>query len=154
MDNLTPTALDIPIITTTAREPFTGADSALMAYTIYKRFGRDTETACAAWRRMLQNSTPLTDFTMMVEVGRALYEMTLGGSASIMTVTKHTHEDEEDGRVWVFSDFEKGRKFWAEHELHYFASLHLEIRQLSDGEYKTTWEEWRNGSSNEKETSA
>jgi len=77
MTDRTPTANDIPTITTTAKETFTGADSALMAFMVYKRFGRDTDAACAAWRRMLQNSTPFADFTMLVEVGRPLYEKAL-----------------------------------------------------------------------------
>ena len=42
--------------TTTSGERFTDTDHAALARLLYKRFGRDEESFCAAWRRMLQNN--------------------------------------------------------------------------------------------------
>jgi hypothetical protein len=58
-----------PTITTTNGEQFTLKDHAKMAYMIYVRFGRDMASACAAWRRMLQNSTEEYEFAGLVEMG-------------------------------------------------------------------------------------
>lgn len=59
--------MPIHTITTTAGEPFTPSDSADLARLVYKRFGRDSEAATAAWRRMLGNSCPVADFMALVE---------------------------------------------------------------------------------------
>lgn len=58
----------VPTITTTDGTPFTGADSADLARLVYKRFGHDPEGATAAWRRMLGNSCPVSDFMALVEL--------------------------------------------------------------------------------------
>jgi hypothetical protein len=50
-------------ITTTEGTVFTHEQSADLALMIYYRFGRDMNASCAAWKRMLQNSTPVEDFT-------------------------------------------------------------------------------------------
>lgn len=49
-------------VTTTAGEAFTAADSAALALAVYRRFGRDSGAAAAAWRRLLQNGTSDRDF--------------------------------------------------------------------------------------------
>ena len=53
-------------VTMTSGEPFTAADSAKLAVAIYKRFGRDSAAAAAAWRRLLQNGTSDHDFMLLV----------------------------------------------------------------------------------------
>lgn len=55
-------AHNIQTITTTAGEPFTGEESALLAALIYKRFGYDHAAAAAAWCRLLGNSCTDTQF--------------------------------------------------------------------------------------------
>ena len=43
-------------VITTNGQPFTGEESAHLAYLVAKRFGFDWQAAAAAWRRMLGNS--------------------------------------------------------------------------------------------------
>lgn len=52
--------------TTTNGETFTREEHIDLARLIYKRFGRDSEAACAAWRRLLENQCPVTDFMALV----------------------------------------------------------------------------------------
>lgn len=49
------------MITTTNGETFTDFDHQALARLVYKRFGRDKEAFCAAWRRMLQNNAEDTE---------------------------------------------------------------------------------------------
>jgi len=53
-------------VITTSNEVFTGENSELMALLVYKRFGRNQETATAAWRRLLGNSATEADFMTLV----------------------------------------------------------------------------------------
>lgn len=53
-------------VKTTANETFTGAESAQLAALIFKRFGRNEETAAAAWRRLLQNNCTTDQFMALV----------------------------------------------------------------------------------------
>ena len=48
-------------ITTTNGERFTDTDQRALAQLMFKRFGRDPESFCAAWRRMLGNNAPDND---------------------------------------------------------------------------------------------
>jgi hypothetical protein len=57
-----PLNLDNLTVRTTARESFTGQEHREMALLVYKRFGRNLESATAAWQRMLQNSCTEQDF--------------------------------------------------------------------------------------------
>lgn len=54
-------------VTTTAGEPFTWEEHQALARMIYKRFGRNLDSACAAWRRMLENSCPVSEFAKLLE---------------------------------------------------------------------------------------
>jgi hypothetical protein len=54
-------------ITTVAHEPFTVADSEVLAALILKRFGWDTASAAAAWRRLLQNSCMDAEFEALAQ---------------------------------------------------------------------------------------
>ena len=58
----------LTVYTTNGGEPFTGRDSAILAYLVLRRFGRDVEAA-AAWRRMLGNSCSDTDFAGLAAIG-------------------------------------------------------------------------------------
>lgn len=62
LDNLT--------VITTNGNPFTGVESAHMAYLVAKRFGFDYDAAAAAWRRMLENSCPTHQFEELVRAHR------------------------------------------------------------------------------------
>ncbi len=53
-------------VITTNGQPFTGEESAHLAYLIAKRFGFNWEEAADAWRRMLMNSTPNHKFEELV----------------------------------------------------------------------------------------
>ncbi len=64
--------LDQLQVTTTAGEVFTGAESALLAHLINKRFGYDTALAATKWRNLLQNNTPDHIFAELAEVGRSM----------------------------------------------------------------------------------
>jgi hypothetical protein len=52
--------------TAPGRETFTTAESTDLARLVFKRFGRDPETAAAAWRRLLQNGCTVDDFLDLV----------------------------------------------------------------------------------------
>ena len=53
-------------VTTTSGDKFTGLQHANMAWLIYRRFGNDMAAAAAAWRRMMENSTPDHQFEELV----------------------------------------------------------------------------------------
>lgn len=53
-------------ITTTDGSVFTHEQSADLALMIYHRFGRDMNSAAAAWRRMLQNNCDNSDYIDLV----------------------------------------------------------------------------------------
>ena len=53
-------------IITTAGHPFTWAEHVELARLIYKRFGKDSSAAAAAWRRMLENTATVGDFMRLV----------------------------------------------------------------------------------------
>lgn len=53
-------------ITTTAGERFTPEDSVQLARLVLKRFGYEVPAAAAAWRRLLQNGCPDSDFEALV----------------------------------------------------------------------------------------
>lgn len=59
-------------IKTTSGERFTQADSAKLAFMIFRRFGRDYAAGAVAWRRLLQNSATDADFQALVEQGEAV----------------------------------------------------------------------------------
>lgn len=59
-------------VTTTNGQTFSGADHARMAALIFRRFGEDTAVACAAWRRLLGNSTTEADFAALAKAGADL----------------------------------------------------------------------------------
>lgn len=56
-------------ITTVCGETFTTQDSCELAFTIYRRFGRDMASAHRAWCRMLENNCSLTSFEKLVKIG-------------------------------------------------------------------------------------
>lgn len=58
--------LSKPTITTTAGESFTWEEHKALARLVYKRFGRNLDAACLAWRRLLENSCPISDFADLV----------------------------------------------------------------------------------------
>ena len=64
------TSLDI--ITANNCEVFTGYQSAKLAALVFLRFGRDEIPAIAAWRRLLQNTTPIEQFAELVNKGLAI----------------------------------------------------------------------------------
>lgn len=53
--------------TTTNGERFTDDEHRQMAKIIYKRFGRDEESFCSAWRRLLQNNAENSYIMKLVE---------------------------------------------------------------------------------------
>jgi hypothetical protein len=54
-------------VTTTAGETFTNVEHVDLARLIFKRFGKDPEEATNAWRRMLGNSCPVSNFMALVD---------------------------------------------------------------------------------------
>jgi len=63
-------SLDIVTVgTVSKRELFTGYQSAKLAALVFLRFGRDPESALAAWQRMLQNNAPRSHYEELVEKG-------------------------------------------------------------------------------------
>lgn len=61
--------LNDPAVYTTNGEPFTYQQCAQLAYLIWLRFGRNLQSAKAAWCRMLENDCPLSDFAELVRLG-------------------------------------------------------------------------------------
>ena len=57
---------------TTSGETYTYGEACGLAILIYKRFGRDSGAAAAAWRRMLQNSTTEEDFLQLIQDAKAI----------------------------------------------------------------------------------
>ena len=57
-------------ITTVDGNEFTEGHSAVLAFMVWKRWGQDTTGAAAAWRRLLQNSCPDSEFEALVTQGR------------------------------------------------------------------------------------
>ena len=53
-------------IITTAGHPFSWAEHVELARLIYKRFGKDSSAAAAAWRRMLGNNATVAEFMRLV----------------------------------------------------------------------------------------
>jgi hypothetical protein len=62
--------LDQLTVTTTNGTPFTGKQSADLAWLVYLRFGCDEFDALQAWRRLLQNNCGLNQFVALVDEGR------------------------------------------------------------------------------------
>lgn len=62
--------LNDPAVYTTIGEPFTYGQCAQLAYLIWLRFGRNMESARAAWSRMLENDSSLADFAELVRLGQ------------------------------------------------------------------------------------
>jgi hypothetical protein len=58
-------------VTTTAGERFTEREHERLAALIWKRFGWNTESAAAAWRRMLGNSCTDAAFVSLAQMGAA-----------------------------------------------------------------------------------
>lgn len=56
-------------VKTTNGETFTGADSCVLAFLIYKRFGRDPVLAASKYRDMLGNSCPEAQFCILAALG-------------------------------------------------------------------------------------
>jgi hypothetical protein len=56
-------------VTTTNGEIFTAVEHVDLARLIHKRFGRDIESACAAWRRLLENNTTVSQFKELLYYG-------------------------------------------------------------------------------------
>ena len=54
-------------IKTTSGETFSYHNSCLMAYLVYLRFGRDLDSATAAWNRLLQNNCTKDQFFGLVD---------------------------------------------------------------------------------------
>jgi hypothetical protein len=57
-------------VMTTAREEFTGSDSADLAWLLYRRFGRDFVAAHVAWCRLLQNNCTVRQFSDLAVASR------------------------------------------------------------------------------------
>lgn len=57
------------MVTTTARESFSRAESAALAFLIFKRFGRDLALVAFKWRAILVNSCDDTQFLTLVVEG-------------------------------------------------------------------------------------
>ncbi len=74
-DNL---RLEQKSIYATSGEKFSGAESATMAFLIYKRFGRDLQLATNKWKEMLGNSTSQEQFLYLVQQGERLYNVLTG----------------------------------------------------------------------------
>lgn len=54
---------------TTTGEPFTDADHALLAALVFIRFGRETATAAAAWRRLFGTACPDPEYAQLAGYG-------------------------------------------------------------------------------------
>lgn len=65
-------------VETTAKEVFSGCESAVMAFLIYKRFGRNVPLSHRKWMQLLQNNCEAKDFWMLVETGENLYNVLVG----------------------------------------------------------------------------
>jgi hypothetical protein len=61
-------------ITTTNGESFTYQDSCNLAFQIFRRFGRDMESAHRAWMRLLENNCRFSDFQKLVLTGKISFE--------------------------------------------------------------------------------
>lgn len=85
-------ATDNHSVTTTYGEVFTAREHQLMACMIYKRFGRDSEVAAAAWRRLLGNSCTESAFMELVQAGDRDYQ---GILAEIINGEQHRKGDAE-----------------------------------------------------------
>lgn len=57
-------------VTTAAGEAFTAADSADLAWLIYKRFGRNWDHAHGAWRQLLLNTCSLESYKALALTSR------------------------------------------------------------------------------------
>lgn len=53
-------------IITVACDPFCWAEHVALARLIFKRFGKDSSAAAAAWRRMLGNNATVAEFMRLV----------------------------------------------------------------------------------------
>jgi len=53
-------------ITTTCGEKFTPEEHQILAFLVYKRWGRDMEAAACAWRRLFQNGCTVEDFRDLI----------------------------------------------------------------------------------------
>ena len=60
-------------ITTVNGEKFSHQDSCNMAYMIYKRFGKDIDSAHSAWCRMLQNNCTVNQFIALIKSSEYYY---------------------------------------------------------------------------------
>lgn len=65
---------NVPEILTATGERFTSEESCLMAFLLYKRFGRDPSLAVKKWREMLQNSCNTVQFFEMARRGEHLWD--------------------------------------------------------------------------------
>jgi hypothetical protein len=54
-------------VTTTNKEVFSVDESAELARLVFKRFGRDSDVAAAAWRRMLGNNCTVSQYLKLVD---------------------------------------------------------------------------------------
>lgn len=57
---------DQTAITTTSGKRFSYADSCMMAFLVYRRFGRDLTAATRAWNRLLQNDCSEAQFAELI----------------------------------------------------------------------------------------
>lgn len=53
-------------IKTVSGETFSSQDSCQLAFLIYRRFGRDMESAHKAWMRLLENNCSFSSFEKLV----------------------------------------------------------------------------------------
>lgn len=70
------TVKDVPIVRTTCGELFTGEESALLAYGIYKRFGCDIRAALKAYERLMQSDPTEEGFGALICFGESLWKRT------------------------------------------------------------------------------
>ena len=54
------------ILTTANGLPYTNRDACELAHALWGRFGRDYEAGVQAWRRLLEDDTPIADFERLV----------------------------------------------------------------------------------------
>lgn len=64
---------DAQTVFTALSEKFTGGESSLMAFLIYKRFGRDMCLAAEKWARLLGSNVPTSHFEALAKKGERYY---------------------------------------------------------------------------------
>lgn len=64
------------------KEVFTESDSCDLAWLIYRRFGRNLDNACQAWRRLLINDCSVNEYKNLVNCSNLNDERNINNDTS------------------------------------------------------------------------